>query len=183
MRLVLAGVLVLGVLLVLTGCSGGKPAASAGGDSDASKAATQSDTGSDSSAPQVDPTPMGNAAMTAGWTITVTGSQRVAAAGGAKAEAGHELLVITFTLQNGNKTGSGIGPSSFKLRDSSGTLYQPAVTNDKTFIYNIGMPIKAGETRTINIAYSVPTGASGLIWTYTPFSENGQATPVALEVQ
>jgi hypothetical protein len=126
---------------------------------------------------------IGQPATSGAWTLTVSDAQRAAQAGGAVAQSGQELLVLTFDLKNGGTKDEGTGPTSFKLTGPDGTEYQASPTGDPEFIFNTPQPIKAGETRTIKIAYGVPTGTSPLQWVFAPFVEGGQAEPAAVNIK
>lgn len=181
MRIVLA---VLAIAIVLTGCS---PSTSSTEPEEPAATDTQApaDTAGEPAATEAEPelTPMGTAATSADWTITVKSATRAAEAGGATATSGNELLVITFDLTNGGTADEGVGPVSFVLADDAGTEYSAAPTGDPAFILNIEQPILAGTTREILIAYEVPAGAGPFTWTYLPFVEGGGNAPAVLEVK
>lgn len=131
---------------------------------------------------KVAPVEIGAPATSGDWTLTVKSAERAAEAGGATAESGKELLVITFDLTNGGATDQGTGPVYFVLSGADGTTYDAAPTSDPAFIFNTPQPIKAGETREIKIAYGVPTGSGPFQWAFTPFVEGGAAEPAVVNI-
>jgi hypothetical protein len=134
-------------------------------------------------AAKVAPVEIGQAATAGSWTLTAKKVERMAEAGGAKADAGSELLVITFDLNNDTGADQGTGPSSFALTGTDGTAYTAASTSDPAFIFNTAQPIKAGETREIKIAYGVPAGTSSFQWSFTPFMESGEVEPAVVNIK
>ncbi len=122
---------------------------------------------------KVAPVEVGTAVTVGDWTLTAKEVERDDSAGGAKADAGQELLVITFELTNNGAADQGIGPTSFKLTTSDGTEVQATPTSEPEYIFNTPQPIKAGEKREIKVVYAVPSGTAGLQWTFEPFVEGG----------
>lgn len=133
-------------------------------------------------AAKVAPVEIGEPATSGDWTLKAKSTDRVPEAGGAKAPSGQELLVITFDLTNGSATDQGTGPTDFKLTGADGTAYDAVLTSDPEMIFNTPMPIKAGETREIKIAYGVPKGMTPFQWTFSPFVEGGAAQPAVVNI-
>jgi len=131
---------------------------------------------------KVAPVEIGTAVTSGDWTLTAKEAEREDKAGGASAEGGQELLVIEFELTNDSSFEQGIGPTSFKLRGADGTELQATPTSDAEFIFNTPQPIKAGEKRTIKIAYSVPAGAKAFQWTFEPFVAGGTPEPAVINI-
>ena len=176
------GIIVLLLLasIAVSGCSSAAPSAPAtppSTTSPAEKPATTS--GSASSAP----VKAGEKATSGDWNLTVKNVAYASAAGGAKATAPETLAVVTFDLTNNGAGPQGIGPSSFKLVGTDGSAYPVAPTSDKAFIFNIEQPIKAGETRTVKIAYQVPDGVKTFAFKFAPFDPAGKAQPAEVDIQ
>lgn len=164
--------------VALAGCGGGNAAQTA--PSTPPPATEAPATGTDA---KVAPVEMGQPATSGSWTLTAKSAERAAEAGGATAQSGQELLIITFDLTNGGSADEGIGPTSFKLAGPDATEYQAAPTSDPAFIFNTQQPIKAGETREIKIAYGVPTGTTPFQWTFEPFSASGPPEPAVINIK
>lgn len=115
---------------------------------------------------------LGEEAEYGDWTIEVESVDRTSdATGGAPAPAaGREYVVATIKLTNGAAEGQGIGPVSFMLDAGDGAL-AAVQTSDPAFIFNTKQPIAADETRTVKIAWDVPSGTTGLKLTFAPFVE------------
>jgi len=127
--------------------------------------------------------PMGTAATSGDWTLTVRRVQRLETAGGIDAQAGNEMLVVTMDLANGSTVDQGTGPNYFVLSDADEGVYAAAQTSDPAFIFNTPQPIKAGETRNLSIAYEIPVGTGPFTLTFTPFVEGGGNAPAVFEIK
>lgn len=173
----MASVIALGI--VLTGCGG--PAASSPPATPAP--ATQPAAEGAPASGKVAPVELGTPVTVSTWTLTAKSADRSPAAGGGKADPGKELVVIAFDLKNGAAKDQGIGPTSFKFAGTDGTEFQATPTSDPTFIFNTPQPIKAGETRTIKIAYAVPVAAGPFQWRFEPFVEGGSPEPGVVNIK
>lgn len=185
-RTLAMAVAVVAVLLTSSACSkpsGGEPAEPDAASPSATSTPPTAEPVEAGQTPPATPAAMGQSAQSADWTIKVKAVDRVQAAGGAKASAGNELVVVTIELANGASSDQGTGPAYFKLTDQAGTEFQEAITSDPEFIFNIPLPIAAGETREIRIAYDVATGAGPLSLTFDPFVEGGNPAPAVLQVK
>ncbi len=172
-------VLVAGLVVaaMLVGCGGGPEPAAQQPSTEQPEAGQPAAEGEGKAAP----VEVGTAVTVGDWTLKAKEVERDDSAGGAKAEAGQELLVITFDLTNNGAADQGTGPAYFKLRGSDGIEIQAAPTGEPEYIFNTPQPIKAGETREIRIVYAVPAGATGFQWTFEPFVEGG-AEPAVVNI-
>lgn len=166
--------------IALAGC--GSASTSSPGISPSTATPAEKPAGASSSASSA-PVKVGEKVTSGEWNLTLKNVEYTATAGGAKAPTPKTLAVVTFDLTNNSTGPQGIGPSSFKLMAADGTAYPPAQTSDKTFIFNIEQPIKAGETRTVKIAYLVPDGVKMFTFRFAPFDPAGRAQPVQFEIQ
>ena len=128
------------------------------------------------------PVGMNQPTKSGAWGLTVTKLEFTSEAGGAKAGPGKELAVVTFELTNNAPKGVAIGQTDFKFAGTDGVAYQAVPTSGSEFIFNTAQPIKAGEKRTIKIAYEVSAGVKGGLLTFSPFSETGSPTPAIINV-
>jgi hypothetical protein len=178
------------MLVGLAGCS------SSSSSSDIPSTGSSSSGSSSASAPSTAPIDMGGgSASTANapvgmnqptksgdWALTVTKLEFTSEAGGAKAGPGKELAVVTFELTNNASKDAGIGQTDFKFAGTDGVTCDAVPTSGSEFIFNTPQPVKAGEKRTIKIAYEVNAGVKGGLFTFSPFSETGSATPAIINV-
>ena len=181
-RRVSLGIVVLLLLasIAVSGCRSASPSAPATQPSASAPAEKPASTsGSASGAP----VKVGEKATSGLWNLTVKNVAYASAAGGAKATAPETLAVVTFDLTNNSTGPQGIGPSSFKLVAADGTAYPVVPTSDKAFIFSIEQPIKAGETRTVKIAYQVPNGVKTFALKFAPFDPSGQVQPAEVDIQ
>lgn len=163
------------------GCSGSRGAGGAAG-----TAAVQSQqaggSASTGAADKSKVSKVGEEATSGEWKLTVKSIAFMPAAGGATAEQGKDLAVVTLDLKNGGSAGQGTGPAYFKFAGADGVAIEAAPTSDPEFIFNTPQPINAGETRTIKIAYPVPAGDKEFQLTFEPFVEGG-ATPAVIDIK
>lgn len=172
---ILAGV-ALGIALLLAGCgtSGLGPVA-------ASTSQTDPTTGTAAPVKLTTATPMGVAATSTAWTITVKDAVRRPQAGGVAAARGKELVVILFWWKNLTKQDQHVGVAQFTLADKGGTVYPAAPTSGPGFISTLSALVKPNSpTCPILVAYEVPTGVGPFTWTYNSAGANSTAAPEAL---
>lgn len=189
-RVVLAttGALAVGLALACTltacGTAGAPPATTSAASSTAASEPSTApiDMGGGSASTANAPVGMNQPTKSGDWGLTVTKLEFAAQAGGATAGSGQELAVLTLELTNTSTKDAGIGPSAFKFAGTNGVTYQAASTSSSQFIFNTPQPFKAGEKRTVKIAYEVDAGAKGGLLTFSPFSESGSATPAIINV-
>lgn len=174
---IVTAVAVFALAAALAGCAAPKPA------EPAATPGAEPAAPAEKPAAKVAPVEIGAPVTVADWTLTAKEAERDDEAGGAKAESGKELLVITFDLKNGTATDQGTGPTYFSLTGPDGTTYDAVPTSGEEFIFNTPQPIKAGETRTIKIVYGVPSGAGPFQWMFTPFVEGGSPEPGVVNIK
>lgn len=187
LRAVLLGscAVAIAAALVLAGCSSSTTPATAPSTSGPSTSAAVSTAPIDlSGTPTNAPVNMGQATKSGDWGLTVKSLTFAGDAGGAKAGPGKELAVVTVDLSNNAIKDAGIGQTDFKFAGADGVNYQAVPTSGSDFIFNTPQPIKAGETRTIKIAFEVTAGVRQFRLTFSPFSPSGSASaPAVVNVQ
>jgi len=181
-RTIWSTVAAVALALVLAGCSAAEPTTEPEAARPTEPAATQpAETGSEPAA--VTSVPMGTAATSGDWTLSVKETEREASTAGVDAASGNELFVVKLELTNTASTNRGTGPAFFILTDSSGAKYDPALTRGREFIYDTPQPIKAGETREIRIAYEVPVGSGPFTLAFTRLADGVEQAPAVLEAK
>lgn len=170
------------VLLGMLGCSGTKSAEKPAGGTAVPTAEEAAEGGAEETA-EAAPLAMGDKGAVGPYTTTAKSVERMTEIKDPEgrydsqvAGDGKEFLIVTIDLANDTDAAWGTGPTSFKLVDGAGTEYNEFPTNTQDFIFNMPGPIEAKGSATTKIAYEVPKGATGLMFTFEPFTQE-PATP------
>ena len=104
------------------------------------------------------------------FTMFVTNVETAPQYGDQKAAAGNQFVAVTIYFASNTEGGLYIGPESFSLKDSAGSLYR--TTKGKTPWLTSPILLAKDKTMDILVSFEVPQGARGLVVTFTAVRMN-----------